>query len=67
LSLLIPSLICAIQRDLREKYIDFPLITQIIADVPNAGMLVINAVCNKIIHRLCAVIKQGYVYKFELS
>lgn len=29
-------------------------------------MLVINAVRNKIIHRLCAVIKRGYEYQFEI-
>ena len=28
-------------------------------------MLVINAVRNKIIHRLCAVIKRGYGYQSE--
>ena len=29
-------------------------------------MLVINAVRNKIIHRLCAVIKRGYEYQSEI-
>jgi hypothetical protein len=29
-------------------------------------MLVINAVRNKIIHRLCAVIKRGYEYQPEI-
>ena len=29
-------------------------------------MLVINAVRNKIIHRLCAVIKRGYGYQSEI-